>query len=61
MNVVFDPDKDAANIEKHGVSFAEFTGFDGETITTVDDRSDYGETRYRTDWWKTSYDCVCHA
>lgn len=48
MDTVFDPAKDAANREKHGLSLADFVGFDDLPITRVDDRYDYGETRYRS-------------
>ena len=48
MDVTFDPAKDAANIAKHGLTLAEFAGFDSESITEVDDRYDYGEVRYRS-------------
>lgn len=48
MDVEFDPRKNATNIAKHGLSLAEFIGFDGETITMRDDRHDYGEERFRT-------------
>lgn len=48
MKVEFDPAKDAANREKHGLSLAEAADFDFETaVVLVDDRFDYGETRYR--------------
>ena len=43
----FGADKDVANIAKHGLSFAEFIGFDAEPVVIVDERFDYGETRYR--------------
>ena len=46
MAVEFDPDKDAANIAKHGVSLARAADF--EILAFVeDDRSAYGETRFR--------------
>lgn len=47
MDVTFDPAKDAANIAKHGLSLADFQGFDGEPDVAIDDRFDYGETRYQ--------------
>lgn len=47
MDISFDPAKDAANIAKHGLSFADFDGFDAEPSVVVDDRAEYGETRYR--------------
>lgn len=43
----FDPAKDAENISKHGLSLADFGGFDSEPTVTTDDRLDYGEVRYR--------------
>lgn len=46
MNVEFDPDKDAANIEKHGLSFRDFPGFDDLPIVSVDERHDYDEDRF---------------
>ena len=48
MTFDFDPGKDAANIAKHGLSLAEFSGFDGDTITVPDRRRDYGEERFLT-------------
>jgi uncharacterized DUF497 family protein len=48
MKIVFDPVKDAANKVKHGLSLADFTGFDDVAISRVDDRYDYGETRFRS-------------
>lgn len=48
MKIVFDPVKDAANKVKHGRSLADFRGFDDEAISLVDDRYDYGETRFRS-------------
>jgi uncharacterized DUF497 family protein len=46
MPIEFDPAKDAANIEKHGVSLSRAA--DLEILAFVeDDRNDYGETRYR--------------
>lgn len=47
MEIEFDPAKDEANIAKHGLSLADFAGFDAEPITLVDDRFDYGEVRFR--------------
>jgi len=42
----WDQRKNAANIEKHGVSFETAARiFDDPTLETVDDRYDYGETR----------------
>ena len=47
MGVAFDPAKNAANILKHGVSLADFAGFDAAPVEIVDDRFDYGEKRFR--------------
>jgi uncharacterized DUF497 family protein len=48
MEIEFDPAKDAANIEKHGVSLALAAEMDmAASVVLVDDRFEYGETRYR--------------
>ena len=47
MEIEFDPAKNALNITKHGLSFADFSGFDTDPIVTIDGRMDYGEARYR--------------
>lgn len=47
MEIEFDPAKDAANLAKHGLSLADFSGFDTHPAVLVDDRFDYGEIRYR--------------
>lgn len=47
MPITFDPDKDAANIANHGLSFLDFDGFDDEPTVVIDDRHDYGEIRKR--------------
>lgn len=47
MQIEFDPAKDASNRAKHGLSLADFSGFDEEPVVRVDDRQDYGETRLR--------------
>lgn len=46
MQVEFDPAKDAANRAKHGLSLADFEGFDAEPVVNEDDRFDYGEKRF---------------
>lgn len=44
----FDPEKNAANIAKHGLSLAQADRIDLLTAAVeIDDRMDYGETRYR--------------
>lgn len=46
MDVTFDPAKDAANIEKHGVSLSEAASFEWDgAVVTPDDRRNYGEAR----------------
>jgi uncharacterized DUF497 family protein len=41
--------KNRANLKKHGISFDEARLiFEGPTLSRVDDRFDYGETRYIT-------------
>jgi uncharacterized protein len=47
MGVAFDPEKDARNIAKHGISLARAEGMDmAAALVREDDRFDYGETRY---------------
>ena len=46
MKISFDPAKDAANVEKHGVSMALAQTIDwSEVLCTPDTRADYGELR----------------
>lgn len=46
MEFEWDSGKEAANREKHGISFDEAKEiFDGLVYTAVDDRADYGELR----------------
>ncbi|MDO9271058.1 MAG: BrnT family toxin [Methylobacter sp.] len=48
MKIDFDPDKNAKNILERGLSFERVAEFDFETaLFTIDNRRDYGETRYR--------------
>lgn len=47
MDVTFDPAKDEANLAKHGLSLAEFDGFEGDPHVAIDDRFDYGEVWYQ--------------
>ena len=48
MQIEFDPDKDAANREKHGLSLADADRMDFETaIYRQDIRYAYGEDRFR--------------
>jgi len=49
VNHDFDPAKDAANREKHGVSLAlAEVLFAGPCVSMLDDRFDYGEVRKAT-------------
>jgi uncharacterized DUF497 family protein len=42
----FDPDKDAINLSKHGLSLAAAAGLSWDAaLVWVDDRADYGEVR----------------
>jgi uncharacterized protein len=47
MKLVFDETKNVINIEKHGLSLADFQGFDDVPLVIEDDRFDYGEPRYQ--------------
>jgi hypothetical protein len=48
MEVSFDPIKDTQNIELRGLSFERATEFEfASAWIIVDDRKDYGETRYQ--------------
>ena len=61
MRLDFDPDKDAANLEKHGVSLAfggEVLGDSGR-LDIVDVRFDYAEERYITYGWVAGRVWVC--
>ena len=46
VKIIFDPSKDALNIEKHGVSLSEAQDLEWDTLMcTQDRRKDYGEVR----------------
>lgn len=46
MQFVFDPDKDATNLGKHGLSLAAAAELSWEAaLVWLDDRTDYGEVR----------------
>ena len=48
MEIEFNPQKNARNIDERGLSFEQVREFDFETaLYVVDDRHDYGETRIR--------------
>ena len=52
MAIEFDAEKNAANLAKHGLSFADSEMLDlAEAKVLVDERADYGETRYRAFGW----------
>lgn len=44
--IAFDPEKDARNIARHGLSLADFSEFDAAPAVRVEDRRDYGERRF---------------
>ena len=47
MDFSWDPAKNEANLQKHGIGFDEARGiFDGPILTRTDDRQDYGEDRF---------------
>ena len=46
MQIVFDPEKDATNLSKHGVSLGAVAQLDWDAaLAWIDDRADYGELR----------------
>ena len=46
MQLEWDEKKNRANITKHGISFERAKGiFEGEILTVIDERYDYGELR----------------
>lgn len=46
MHIDFDPEKDATNLSKHGVSLAAAARLDWDAaLAWIDDRTDYGEMR----------------
>ncbi len=45
MRIVFDPEKDATNLSKHGVSLAAAQLDWDAALAWIDDRADYGELR----------------
>ena len=47
MEIGYDPEKDAINVVKHGLSLGDFAGFDGEPNVVRDDRYTYGEIRFQ--------------
>jgi uncharacterized DUF497 family protein len=49
MKYSWDETKRLNNLKKHRLDFAEASRvFDGPTLTMLDDRTDYGETRFNT-------------
>ena len=46
MHISYDPDKDATNIAKHGLSLAQAAQLDWDTLIAIPDtRHNYGESR----------------
>lgn len=49
MKVTFDPEKRAATLRERGLDFVDAADvFEGETYSSLDTRSDYGEQRVQT-------------
>ena len=49
MEITYDADKRARTLAERGLDFEDApVVFAGRTLTTEDDRHDYGETRYQT-------------
>jgi hypothetical protein len=49
MKFEWDENKRLSNIEKHGIDFVDVPAmFNNDVVTVIDDRFDYGETRYQT-------------
>ena len=49
MRFEWDEKKRLSNIKKHGIDFIDVPAmFDGDIVTVIDDRFDYGESRYQT-------------
>ncbi len=49
MRFEWDEKKRLINIKKHGIDFIDVPAiFELDTVTVIDDRFDYGETRYQT-------------
>ena len=49
MRFEWDENKRLINIRKHGIDFADIPSiFELDTVTVIDDRFEYGETRYQT-------------
>lgn len=47
MNILWDEAKNTVNISKHGIDFADAAPvFTSPMLVAVDNREDYGETRY---------------
>lgn len=47
MDYEFDPAKDEANFEAHGLRLSDFAGFDVKPTVAADERVDYRERRLR--------------
>ena len=52
MRFEWDDDKNNVNIRKHGIDFADVSQiFDGPMLVDLDDREDYGESRWIGTGW----------
>jgi uncharacterized DUF497 family protein len=55
----WDPEKNALNLSKHGLSFdAALAAFDGPILTKQDFRRDHGEIRWQSLGWLKAEGCV---
>jgi uncharacterized DUF497 family protein len=47
MELIYDDDKNQANIDKHSINFEQVANFNFKSaLTKIDERNDYGEIRY---------------
>jgi len=63
MDILWHPPKRQANLNKHGLDFADAAQvFAGPTLTREDDREPYGEQRFNTlGLLGTAVVCICHT
>ncbi len=59
MEIEFDPEKDAVNVRKHGISLARAASFTALNVKP-DERFAYGEARYRA-WGVIDEHAYCLA
>jgi len=63
MHFIWDEAKKLSNLQKHGLDFADaWQVFEGPTLTTEDDRENYGEQRFNTlGLLDATVVCICHT